>query len=254
MTPAEGSFADAVGGSAEPEKRANETEVEAPAEQGAPASAGRQSDQRSEQHPDQQSGQQSGRQSDQQSGPPGPPGPPSDERPSTDEQGPDATESVSDKVEEVGPLESADLGAAAIEDHLAERTADLQRLQAEYANYRKRVERDRVLVAENATYKALTPIIEVLDAIDRAREAGEVEGGFKSVAEQLERSVASCGLVRFGEPGDAFDPNRHDALSHLGVDPEVTVTTVKVVAKAGYAIGDRVVRAAQVLVVDPAED
>ncbi len=135
---------------------------------------------------------------------------------------------------------------------LADLTHDLQRLSAEYANYRKRVDRDRQLVADNAAYKALAPVIEVLDTIDRAREHGELDGGFKAVADQLERAVASSGLVRFGEPGDAFDPTRHEALSHLGSDDDVTVTTVKHVAKGGYTIGDRVVRAAQVLVVDPA--
>jgi molecular chaperone GrpE len=72
------------------------------------------------------------------------------------------------------------------------------------------------------------------------------------VAEQLERIVAGLGLVKFGAVGDPFDPNAHEALSHIGEDPEVEVTTCKVIAKAGYRIGERVVRAAQVLVVDPA--
>ena len=142
---------------------------------------------------------------------------------------------------------------AAMKGSLADLTNDLQRLQAEYANYRKRVDRDRQLVAEAAAFKALTPVVEVLDTIDRAREHGELDGGFKAVADQLERVVASAGLVRFGEPGDAFDPTLHEALSHLGADPEVEVTTVKHVAKAGYRMGERVVRAAQVLVVDPAD-
>ena len=140
---------------------------------------------------------------------------------------------------------------AAMKGSLADLTNDLQRLSAEYANYRKRVDRDRQLVAESAAYKALAPVVEVLDTIDRAKEHGELEGGFKAVADQLERVVAAAGLVRFGEPGDAFDPTLHEALSHLGTDPEVEVTTVKHVAKGGYRIGDRVVRAAQVLVVDP---
>lgn len=134
-----------------------------------------------------------------------------------------------------------------------ERLLDLQRLQAEYVNYKRRVDRDRERVREDATYKALVPIIDVLDTIDRAREHGEVEGGFKAVADQLERVVADAGLVRFGAVGDAFDPAVHEALSHIGQDPEVEVTTCKVIAKAGYRIGDRVVRAAQVLVVDPQE-
>ncbi len=138
-----------------------------------------------------------------------------------------------------------------VDKRVAELTTDLQRLQAEYVNYKKRVDRDRELVSQNATYKVLTPIVEVLDTIDRAREHGEVEGGFKAVADQLEKIVTNLGLKKFGEPGDVFDPNRHEALSHMGTDPEVEETSVKLVAKAGYTIGDRVVRAAQVLVVDP---
>ena len=133
----------------------------------------------------------------------------------------------------------------------ADRTADLQRLQAEYLNYKRRVERDRELIRENATYQALAPVTEVMDSIDRAREHGPLDEGFRVVAEQLERVMAGVGLVKFGAPGDAFDPSVHDALSHIGEDPDVAVTTCKVIAKSGYKIGDRVVRAAQVLVVDP---
>ena len=172
---------------------------------------------------------------------------------------------VDNWVEEGGPLEPQDVAEVegdaaateadpltAAETALAERTVDLQRLQAEFLNYKRRVDRDRDLIAENATYKVLSPIIEVLDTIDRAREHGEVDGGLKSVADQLERIVAGLGLTKFGAPGDAFDPTVHEALSHIGEDPDVEVTTAKVVAKSGYKIGDRVVRAAQVLVVDPA--
>jgi molecular chaperone GrpE len=140
---------------------------------------------------------------------------------------------------------------AAAQAALAERTADLQRLQAEFLNYKRRVDRDRELVRQNATYLALAPITEVLDTVDRAREHGDLDPGFRAVAEQLERTVTGLGLTKFGQVGDPFDPRIHEALSHIGEDPEVEVTTCKVVAKAGYRIGDRVVRAAQVLVVDP---
>jgi molecular chaperone GrpE len=150
-----------------------------------------------------------------------------------------------------GDVELEDDLTAARRD-LADLTTDLQRLQAEYLNYKRRVERDRELIRENATYAALAPIVDVLDTIDRAREHGDVDGGFKAVADQLERVVTNLGLTRFGAVGDAFDPSLHEALSHIGADPEVSVTTCKVIAKAGYRIGDRVVRAAQVLVVDPA--
>lgn len=172
---------------------------------------------------------------------------------------PDDISGIDNLLEEGGPLEPQDVAAvegdqsASSDDRVAELTADLQRLQAEYLNYKRRVDRDRELVRQNAVFSVMSPLLDVLDNIDRAREAGELEGGFKGVAEQLESVVAGLGLARFGAAGEPFDPNQHDALSHLGADPEVTVTTVKHVAKAGYRLGDRVVRAAQVLVVDPAE-
>jgi len=177
---------------------------------------------------------------------------------------PDDISGIDNLLEEGGPLEPADVdaveeGAGAIDpltdaqQQLAERTADLQRLQAEFLNYKRRVDRDRDLVRENAVFTVLTPMLDVLDSIDRAREAGELDGGFKGVAEQLERVVAGLGLVRFGEPGDPFDPMLHEALAHQGTE-DVAVPTAKFVAKAGYKIGDRVVRAAQVIVVDPAGD
>ena len=160
---------------------------------------------------------------------------------------------------DAGPVDGAAAEAAEPEEdalstarrEAAERTADLQRLQAEFLNYKRRVERDRDLVRENAVFAVLSPMLDVLDSIDRAREAGELEGGFKGVADQLERIVTALGLSKFGEPGDPFDPTHHEALSHVGTDPDVDVVTCKHIAKAGYRIGDRVVRAAQVLVVDP---
>ena len=163
----------------------------------------------------------------------------------------DAVDQVDEAVDADLTSTDSQLVASYLEQALAERTADLQRIQAEYVNYKRRVERDRDLVRENATYAALAPIVDVLDTIDRAREHGDLDEGFQAVAEQLERVVSKAGLVKYGEPGDPFDPQFHEALSHIGEDPEVEVTTCKVVAKAGYRIGDRVVRAAQVLVVDP---
>jgi molecular chaperone GrpE len=165
---------------------------------------------------------------------------------------------VSDMVEEGAPLESSDDPVSEEPNPLEEAnvriaglTNDLQRLQAEFLNYKRRVDRDRDLIRENATFAALTPITEVLDTIDRAREHGPLDDGFKAVADQLESTVARQGLVRFGAAGDSFDPMLHEALSHLGTQADIEVTTVKVVARAGYKMGDRVVRAAQVLVVDP---
>ncbi len=129
-------------------------------------------------------------------------------------------------------------------------TDDLKRLQAEYVNYKRRVDRDRELVQQNAVYSVLSGLLPVLDDLDRAREHGELEGGFKAVADSLERIVAAHGLLKFGAPGDEFDPRLHEALMHAH-SPDVTTTTCQDVVSAGYRLGERVVRPAQVTVVDP---
>ena len=133
---------------------------------------------------------------------------------------------------------------------VAELTADLQRLQAEYVNYKRRVDRDRELVLQNAKYSILSSLLPVLDAVDRAREHGELEGGLKAIADSLEKIVEGQGLHKFGAPGDEFDPTRHEALMH-GHSPEVTTSTCQNIVQAGYTIGERVVRPALVTVVDP---
>jgi molecular chaperone GrpE len=143
---------------------------------------------------------------------------------------------------------AADLEKA--QQDVAGLTGDLQRLQAEYVNYKRRVDRDRELVRQNATFSVLSAMLPVLDDIDRAREHGEVEGGFKAVADSLERIVASLGLEKFGAPGDEFDPNLHEALMHAH-SADVTTTTCQNIVHAGYRIGERVVRPARVTVVDP---
>jgi molecular chaperone GrpE len=142
----------------------------------------------------------------------------------------------------------ADLAKA--QSDVAALTGDLQRLQAEYVNYKRRVDRDRDLVKQNATFSVLSHLLPVLDDLDRAREHGELEGGFKAVADSLERIVSGLGLERFGEPGDEFDPNLHEALMHAH-SADVTTTTCQTIVQAGYRFGDRVVRAARVTVVDP---
>ena len=142
----------------------------------------------------------------------------------------------------------ADLGDA--QRLVAGLTDDLKRLQAEYVNYKRRVDRDRELVLQNAKFSVLAALLPVLDDVDRAREHGELEGGFKAVAEALERIVAGQGLVKFGASGDEFDPMLHEALMH-GHSKDVTTTTCQNVVSAGYKIGDRVVRPARVTVVDP---
>src|SRR3954451_14905326 len=139
-----------------------------------------------------------------------------------------------------------------LEAQLAERTADVQRVTAEYANYRKRVDRDRQAVAEQALASVLIGLLPVLDDIDRAREHGELEGGFKSVADNLETTLTKLGLVRYGIAGEPFDPNVHEALMH-GFSSDVSEPTCTTVLQAGYRIGERILRPARVAVAEPGE-
>lgn len=133
---------------------------------------------------------------------------------------------------------------------LSERTSDLQRLQAEYQNYRRRVERDRGTVKEIAVANLLSEFLPVLDDVGRAREHGELVGGFKSVAESLETVVAKLGLQQFGKEGEPFDPTIHEALMH-SYAPDVTETTCVAVLQPGYRIGERTIRPARVAVAEP---
>ncbi|MFE0184869.1 nucleotide exchange factor GrpE, partial [Streptomyces olivaceus] len=133
---------------------------------------------------------------------------------------------------------------------LGERTADLQRLQAEYQNYRRRVERDRVAVKEVAVANLLSELLPVLDDIGRARDHGELVGGFKSVADSLEGIITKMGLQQFGKEGEPFDPTIHEALMH-SYAPDVTETTCVAILQPGYRIGERTIRPARVAVAEP---
>ncbi|GAA2638124.1 nucleotide exchange factor GrpE [Streptomyces axinellae] len=133
---------------------------------------------------------------------------------------------------------------------LNERTQDLQRLQAEFQNYRRRVERDRASVKEIAVANLLTELLPVLDDIGRARDHGELVGGFKSVAESLEMVAAKMGLMQFGKEGEPFDPTVHEALMH-SYSPDVTETTCVQILQPGYRIGERTIRPARVGVAEP---
>ena len=141
--------------------------------------------------------------------------------------------------------------AVGAEAQLAERTADLQRLQAEYANYRKRVDRDRAAVREQAVVSTLSGLLPVLDAIDKAREHGELSGGFEKVADSLQSALSKLGLVTYGEKGDPFDPNIHEALTGFP-SPDVTEDTCFEILFPGYKVGDRILRPAKVAVAKPA--
>jgi molecular chaperone GrpE len=149
---------------------------------------------------------------------------------------------------DVHGLDSIEL--AQLRTEVVERTADLQRLQAEYANYRKRVERDREAVRQFAVGDALAALLPVLDDIGRARDHGELEGGFRQVAEALDAAVLKLGLTRFGQPGDPFDPTQHEALMHAYSD-DVTEPTAVQILQPGYSYAGRVVRPARVAVAEP---
>lgn len=147
---------------------------------------------------------------------------------------------------------TAVLGAEmeALRGNVDELTQDLQRITAEYANYRKRVDRDRGLVGEQATGTVLAALLPVLDDIDRAREHGDLVGPFGSVAEQLVNALTKFGLTPFGEKGDTFDPTRHEAVTHE-ISAEVKEPTCVGIMRRGYLLGDRLLRPALVAVADP---
>jgi len=138
-----------------------------------------------------------------------------------------------------------------LKEQLAERTADLQRLQAEYANYRKRVDRDRSAMRELALANVLTELLPALDAIGQARQHDELSGGFKSVAETIESAVSKLGLVTYGESGEPFDPKVHEAVA-TSYSPDVTDVTCTEIFQPGYKVGDRILRPARVVVAEPA--
>lgn len=133
-----------------------------------------------------------------------------------------------------------------------ERTADLQRLHAEYVNYKKRVDRDRALARQSGIEAIVADLMPVFDAIHLAKSHDDLEGGFKLVADELEKIATKHGLVAFGEVGDQFDPARYEALMQLPLEgQEVLVATVSQVMQQGYLLGERVVRPARVAVANP---
>ena len=163
---------------------------------------------------------------------------------STDQVAEETTPVVEDVVE-AAPDQPADPVAAL--------TADLQRLQAEYANYRKRVERDRAVAHELAIALVLTELLATLDDIDRAASHNELTGGFKAVADQLTAITNRLGLEKYGSEGDAFDPQIHEALMHE-TSSDVAIATASKILQPGYKYKERILRPARVAVTEPAEE
>lgn len=147
---------------------------------------------------------------------------------------------------------AAEPSVPTVEEQLAERTLDLQRLQAEYVNYKRRVDRDRELIRAQGESNVLQSLLTVLDDLGRADEHGELTGGFKAVADAIQQAVGKHKLEAFGVKGEPFDPSLHEAVFHAGESADVDTTTVDNVLRTGYKVGDRVLRVATVGVVDPA--
>ena len=157
----------------------------------------------------------------------------------------DSEKQLSDAVDE------ALSEATEVVDEVASLTADLQRLQAEYANYRKRVDRDRASAADYSFAAVLSEFLPVLDDLDRAEQHGELTGGFKAVADRITAITNKLGLEKFGDVGVAFDPAIHEALAH-NTSADVSETTATEILQPGYKYKERVIRAARVAVTDPA--
>lgn len=178
--------------------------------------------------------------------------------PAPDGDEPQVAESMSGTLDEhpEQPAEQAEATEQAPQGETAELrrqvdelTADLKRVTAEYANYRKRVERDREAVINAAKASVAGDLLTVLDDLERAEAHGDLTGAFKSVADKLTGSLTSAGLEAFGQEGDEFDPSVHEAVQH-DTSPEVSGPTVTTVLRRGYRFGDRVLRPALVGVTD----
>ena len=152
---------------------------------------------------------------------------------------------------EVNPDADGDGAVSDIELQLAERTESLQRVSAEYANYRRRTERERSQAGDNAKAKFATQLLPLLDDLDLAEQHGDLsEGPLKAFADKFRTIVAGQGIKEFGAEGDRFDPEIHEAVQDLSQGDTKAVGTV---LRKGYTIGDRLVRNAMVIIADPAE-
>ncbi|MEY8040691.1 nucleotide exchange factor GrpE [Saccharopolyspora cebuensis] len=162
-------------------------------------------------------------------------------------------ELLQQQAEQAAPQEDSGAGQdgaqAALQQQVDELTADLKRVTAEYANYRKRVERDREAVISTAKAGVASDLLTVLDDVERAEAHGDLTGAFKAVTDKLIASLGAAGLEPFGAEGDEFDPSVHEAVQHA-TSPEVSGPTVTTVLRRGYRFDDRVLRPAMVAVTD----
>jgi molecular chaperone GrpE len=164
------------------------------------------------------------------------------------ESGPaDAKASAGPAPAEAGAADDGEVGK--LRSQLTERTSDLQRITAEYANYRRRVERDREAVMVAAKAAVVAELLPVLDDIERAKAHGDLNGAFKAVADKLGATLEKAGLTAFGSEGDEFNPAVHQAVQH-STSPEVAGPTVTTVLRRGYQLGERLLRTAMVGVTD----
>lgn len=155
----------------------------------------------------------------------------------------------SDSVSSDLDAEQASLSAEEkLQAELAERTEDLQRLTAEYANFRRRTERDRLAIAETAKVQVVAELLDIVDDLGRAAEHGDLEGPLKSVNDKLAAVLTKLQVVEVGAVGEAFDPERHEAVADSSTGDDKVIGTV---LRKGYALNDRLVRTAMVMIADP---
>jgi len=160
-----------------------------------------------------------------------------------------AEEPIEAKASTRSPI--LDAKVAELEELVQERTDDLQRLHAEYSNYKKRVDRDRALSRQGGVEVVILDLLPVLDSVEAAREHAELVGGFRLVADELEKIIAKYGLETFGEVGEEFDPQIHEALMQMPIETAIAVPTISAVMQRGVKLNERVLRPARVGVANP---
>lgn len=173
--------------------------------------------------------------------------------PEGEAEGAAARDAVADEAAEAESAEEAETPEQALQRELDERTDDLKRLNAEYTNYRRRSDRERQSVSESAKASVLSSLLPILDDLELAKQHGDLEEGsaLEKFGSKFRETLKGQNLVTFGEPGEAFDPEIHEAVQDLSSGDEQVVGTV---LRKGYKVGDRLVRNAMVIISDPEGD